>query len=104
MDKRMYSRVSLAVVIFASLALAFGTFSQATVVPAQAVTTAPPVSVAYGDTHHPPSNGNFPSPWAGSPNIVFQGTQTNDWDGGAVKIDNTTGAPLTGVTVTVDVG
>ncbi|HLQ33062.1 MAG TPA: hypothetical protein VK457_10265, partial [Chloroflexota bacterium] len=63
----------------------------------------PPVSVAYADTHHPPSKGQFPSPWFGSPNIVFVGTTTNDWDAGTIKIDNTTGASLT-VSVTVTIG
>jgi hypothetical protein len=65
---------------------------------------APPVSVAYADTHHPPSKGLFPSPWFGSPNVVFVGTTTNDWDAGAIKIDNTTGVSMTGVHVTVDIG
>jgi hypothetical protein len=65
---------------------------------------APPVSVAYADTHHPPSKGLFPSPWFGSPNVVFVGTTTNDWDSGAIKIDNTTGVSMSGVHVTVDIG
>src|SRR4030088_2220065 len=54
----------------------------------------PPVSVGYADTHHPPSRGQFPAPWYGSPNVVFIGTTTNDWDGGAIKVDNTTGADM----------
>src|SRR6266567_451757 len=64
----------------------------------------PPVSIAYADTHHPPSNGRFPSPWYGSPNIVFIGTTVNDWDSGSIKIDNTTGADITAVHVTMDIG
>lgn len=64
----------------------------------------PPVSIAYADTHHPPSNGRFPSPWYGSPNIVFVGTTVNDWDSGSIKIDNTTGADITSVHVTMDIG
>jgi hypothetical protein len=64
--------------------------------------TAPPVSVSYLDTHHPPANGLAPSPWLGSPNVVFVGT-TSDWDTGAVKVDNTTGADMTNVQVTLDI-
>src|SRR5712692_6076776 len=64
----------------------------------------PPVSVAYADTHHPPSKGQFPSPWFGSPNTVFAGTTTNDWDGGAIMIQNTTGADITGVHVVLVIG
>jgi hypothetical protein len=63
-----------------------------------------PVSVGYADTHHPPSKGTFPSPWYGSPNTVFVGTTTNDWDSGAIKIDNTTGAAVSGIDVAVDIG
>ena len=70
--------------------------------PAQAAIATPlPVSVAYVDTHHPPANGQFPSPWYGSPNVVFVGT-SSDWDSGAVKVDNTTGADITGVHITLD--
>jgi hypothetical protein len=64
--------------------------------------TAPPVSVAYVDVGHPPANGQFPSPWFGSPNVVFVGTSAN-WDGGGVRVDNTTGADMPNVQVTLDV-
>ena len=74
------------------------------VTPVHAAIAALPLSVGYADTHHPPSKGTFPSPWFGSPNTVFIGTTTNDWDSGAIKIDNTTGADVSGVDVAVDIG
>ncbi|HEU5309319.1 MAG TPA: PKD domain-containing protein, partial [Acidimicrobiia bacterium] len=72
-------------------------------VPADAAT--PPtvgVSVAYADTHHG-SGGQFPSPWMQSPGITFVGTAQR-WDAGAIRVDNASSSPLTGVTVTVDIG
>jgi len=70
----------------------------------QASSSPPPVAIAYADTHHPPSNGRFPTPCYGSPNVVYVGTTVNDWDSGSIKIDNTTGADMTGVHVTMDIG
>src|SRR5207245_9320404 len=70
------------------------------------VHAAPPaglsVYAAYADTHHPPSNGLFPVPWMGSPNVNFVGTSSN-WDAGAIRLDNSTTTPITGVQVTVDI-
>src|SRR5689334_2104011 len=64
------------------------------------VHAAPPaglsVYAAYADTHHPPSNGMFPAPWLGSPNVNFVGTSSN-WDAGAIRLDDSTTTPITGV-------
>ena len=75
------------------------------------VTKAPPspirVSAGYYETHHPGLAQPKPDPWLGSPGVVFAGTAdpgTGGWDTSAVKIDNLTAAPITGVTVTVDIG
>src|SRR5207245_3694303 len=69
------------------------------------VHAAPPaglsVYAAYADTHYPPSNGLFPVPWMGSPNVNFVGTSSN-WDAGAIRLDNSTTTPITGVQVAVD--
>ena len=44
-----------------------------------------------------------PSPWLGSPGVIFIGTSTN-WDAGAIKLDNPSNQPLTVDSVTVDIG
>jgi hypothetical protein len=49
------------------------------------------VYVGYADDLRP--NAYFPSPWQGSPNTIFQGRGT--FDGGAIMIQNTTGAAIT---------
>jgi PKD repeat protein len=59
------------------------------------------VSLAYADTHHG-SSGRFPSPWMGSPGVVFVGSSSY-WDAGAIRIDNPSSAPVAGVSVTVDI-
>jgi uncharacterized repeat protein (TIGR01451 family) len=47
----------------------------------------------------------FPFPWSGSPNTVFVGcTGSCSFDGGAVRLDNTTGHPVTVNSLTVDFG
>src|SRR5262245_44922033 len=43
------------------------------------------VYVGYADNLRP--NSNFPIPWRGSPNVVFQGGG-NSFDAGAIRIDN----------------
>lgn len=60
------------------------------------------VSVAYADTHHGSTPGRFPNPWSGSPGVVFVGSSSR-WDAGAVRIDNLTNVPVTGVSMTVDI-
>ena len=74
---------------------------------------ASPVAVycGYIDTHHTAVHPK-PNPWRGSPSTVFVGQPDNQsgdpatggWDCSAVRVDNLTGAALTGVTVTVDIG
>ena len=64
------------------------------------------VSAGYYDTHHKHVLQTKPDPWQGSSGVVFVGTadsSSGGWDTAAVKIDNLTGAPLTGVTVTVTI-
>jgi large repetitive protein len=65
------------------------------------------VYAGYYDTHHDSSSIPKPSPWQGSPGVVFVGqpdTSAGGWDSAAVRIDNLTGSTLTGVVVTVDIG
>jgi PKD repeat protein len=66
------------------------------------------VSAGYYDTHHDDSHLQpKPSPWQGSPNVVFIGkpdSSSGGWDTSAVKIDNTGSGPISGVGVTVDIG
>ena len=64
------------------------------------------VNVGYYDTHHKNVLQSKPDPWQGSANVVFSGTpdsSSGGWDTAAVKIDNLSGAPITGVKVTVDI-
>lgn len=60
--------------------------------------------VGYADGLRP-SGSAFPFPWSGSPNTVFVGCQGNcEYDGGAVRLDNTTGHAITINSLTVDLG
>ena len=56
--------------------------------------------VGYADDLRP--SPTFPTPWQGSPNVLFLGNRGNDFDGGAVRLDNTTDAPIPVDKVTVD--
>jgi PKD repeat protein len=65
------------------------------------------VFAGYYDTHHDSSSTPKPSPWQGSSGVVFVGeadSSSGGWDTSAVRVDNLTGAPMTGVVVTVDIG
>jgi len=59
------------------------------------------VSVGYADSLR--STPNLPVPWKGAPHTFFIGADPSghSYDGGAIKLDNTTSAPIsvTGVTV-----
>jgi hypothetical protein len=74
--------------------------------------TPPPPKVAvyagYYDTHHPARTQPKPSPWMGSPNVVFvgkpDGGSGNNWDSSCLRIDNLATTPLADVLVTVDIG
>lgn len=57
------------------------------------------VSVGFADSSS--ASANFPTPWQGSPNTVFIGSGT-PVDAGAIRIDNTSGAPLAIDSVSVD--
>jgi RHS repeat-associated protein/uncharacterized repeat protein (TIGR01451 family) len=60
--------------------------------------------VGYADGLRP-SGSAFPFPWSGSPNTVFVGcTGSCQFDGGAVRLDNTTGHAITINSLTVDIG
>ena len=87
--------------------------------PASAILTltavAGPQIAVYGgyyDTHHAVNPKPKPDPWQGSANTVFVGQPDNQpkdpptgaWDTSALRVDNLTSAPLTGVVVTVDIG
>ena len=82
------------------------TTTTVTVTPAGTVGSGVVVYAGYYDTHHPGNPQPKPSPWQGSPGVVFVGQpdgSSGGWDSSAVRVDNVSGAPLT-VTVTVDVG
>lgn len=59
------------------------------------------VSVAYADNDHD-SCTTIPSPWAGSPGVIFIGTGS-PWDSAAIKLDNPSDQALTVDSVTVDI-
>ena len=65
------------------------------------------VYVGYADTAHGVSPDNFPTPWQGSPNTIYQGCPSAtacQFDAGAVRIVNSTGSPVTVNAVAVHVG
>ncbi len=64
------------------------------------------VFAGYYDTHHGSTQAK-PNPWQGSSSVVFVGQpdgSSGRWDSSTVRVDHLTGATLTGVVVTVDVG
>lgn len=68
-------------------------------VPMQAPSSPIQISVAFADNSSP--SANFPTPWQGSPNVTFIGGGA-PIDSGALRIDNTSGTPLTIDSVAVD--
>src|ERR1051326_7903775 len=53
------------------------------------------VLVGYADID-PTASANFPTPWDGSPGVIFRGCPgCSDIDAGAVRIVNNTGGTLT---------
>lgn len=63
------------------------------------------VSIGYADSLHAGPE-NFPTPWAGSPNTIYEGclpVTACQFDAGAVRIVNNTGAPVTVNSVAVTV-
>lgn len=63
------------------------------------------VQVGYADTYRPLAV-NFPTPWAGDPGVVYDGCDPSTcvWDGGAIRIVNTSGGTLTIDSVQVVMG
>lgn len=61
----------------------------------------PPVQVSVGFADASSASANFPTPWQSSPNTIFIGGGTPE-DAGAIRIDNTSGAPLGIDSVAVD--
>jgi RHS repeat-associated protein len=55
--------------------------------------------VGFADSSSP--SANFPTPWQGSPNTIFLGGGA-PVDAGAIRLDNSSGAPLTIDSVSVD--
>lgn len=91
-----------------ALALALGALGLTGAAPgspaaaARAATSPYSVNVGYADTTRP-SPVSFPTPWAGSPNVVMQGCTTScSFDAGAVEIVNNTHAKETVNYVYVD--
>jgi PKD repeat protein len=65
------------------------------------------VYVGYYDTHHSGLKQPKPSPWEGTPGVVFVGKADDssyNWDSSALRVDNLTAADMTGVVVTCDIG
>ena len=62
------------------------------------------VSVGYADGVHG-GGGLFPSPWEGSPNVIFVGcTGGCSFDGGAIMIQNISSSTMTIGKLTVGIG
>jgi len=59
----------------------------------------PTIYVGYADTTHQAVFHYFPYPWAGAGGVNFQGCTLaqgcTSYDGGAIRVDNTTAAPMT---------
>jgi PKD repeat protein len=77
------------------------------------ITVSPPVSgnvavyVGYYDTHHPSYTKPKPNPWQGSAGVTFVGKDDDgkgNWDSCGLRVDNLTGADMTNVVVTCDIG
>jgi len=65
------------------------------------------VYVGYYDTHHPSNLKPKPSPWLGSSGVTFVGKDDDgkgNWDSCGLRVDNLTGADMTNVVVTCDIG
>jgi hypothetical protein len=82
-----------AVSLFAGVLLAVSLVMTVDAGPAHA-TTGVTVSVGYADNLHS-SPTNFPTPWEGSPNVIFEGCDvtvctSGGYDGGAVMVTNNT--------------
>ena len=65
------------------------------------------VWASYYSTHHSYNPQPKPTPWMGSPNVVFVGTpdspSSGGWDSAGIRFDNLSSSPIT-MTVTCQVG
>jgi len=64
------------------------------------------VYIGYADSSHP-NVTHFPTPWAGSPNVIFEGcplTVVCVFDAGAVQVINNSGGAVTVNSVAIHVG
>jgi PKD repeat protein len=78
-----------------------------TITVAASGTTSIAVYVGYYDTHHAVNPKTKPSPWQGSPGVVFIGKaddSSNNWDSACLRVDNLSSGPLSSVVVTADLG
>jgi RHS repeat-associated protein/uncharacterized repeat protein (TIGR01451 family) len=58
------------------------------------------ISVGFADSTN--ASANFPVPWKGAPNVSFVGLTGSSVRAGAIRLDNTTGSPITVDKVVVD--
>ena len=106
--RRTCSRCVNALAPVGILALLFGLSSTAallTVRPVAAASGGVNVFVGYADSFH--AFGEFPNPWAGSPNVTFDGcapASACTFDAGAVRIENDGGTSVAIDQVSVHVG
>ncbi len=92
--RRRIARLTIALVISSAVGPALGLFSALQV--SAAGFPAIGVFVGYADSLH--STGFFPSPWSGSPGVTFEGCTPSAscaFDGGAIELVNSSGAPVT---------
>lgn len=79
-----------------------GTFATIAGAASSADPKAVKIYVAYADDLHN-TNRALPSPWVGSPGVIFIGTGS-PWDAGAIRLDNPSANPLTVDSVSIDIG
>src|SRR5215813_10460712 len=72
----------------ATLALILGQLPLATA-------KADPISVFVGYADNLRASGFFPSVWIGTPGVVSQSPAAQTFDSGAIRLDNTSGSPIT---------
>src|SRR5947209_2226565 len=111
---RFLIRVHIVLVIFLVLALTFTVASNVRPSHASSGISGLSVSVGYAEDKHQSSlnPGAFPVPWSGSPNTIFLGnpvygsspcgTLPHCFDGGAIRLDNTSSSDISIDNVSVD--
>src|ERR1022692_1414909 len=52
------------------------------------------ISASVGYADNSTASPNFPTPWQGSPNVVFIGDYNDPYNAGAIRLDNTTSSPI----------